>query len=112
VDVEPLKGAYWEIVTDCLEAFHGYEHAAACQAVCELRHAIEFPRPEDVPPGYHGELFFHNEPFYVACDVAGRELDPAAVAQEYDALVRYRYGPAEDQLLRQGGFLAGVSNAH
>ncbi len=105
MDIQPLKDAYWTIVTDCLERFHGYAPVAARTAALELRQAIEFPLPHEAPPGYDSELFYHAEPFYVACNMADRELDPDAYGPEYNAIVRRHYRAAEDQLQRQGGLL-------
>lgn len=112
MDVEPLKNAYWAIVTDCLERFHGYDSRTALEAVRQLRQAIEFPPSGDAPPGYDSDLFYHNEPFDVACDVADTELVSGTVAREYDVLVRYRYGPAEKQLRLRGALRPWVCNAH
>jgi hypothetical protein len=96
VDLQPLKEAYWTIVTDCLERFHDFSHWEALSASRDLRDVIESPRYEDSPPpGYNSELFYHNEPFYVACDVAGRELNLDEHRAEYDELVRSRYAAAE-----------------
>lgn len=96
MDLQALKEAYWAIVIDCLERFHGFTHRQALSASRDLRDVIESPRYQDAPPpGYDSELFYHNEPFYVACDVAGRELDLHEHRAEYDMLVRSRYSVAE-----------------
>jgi hypothetical protein len=101
VDIAPLKDAYWTIVTDCLERFHGYSPSAAVQLSLKLRDVIESPRHQDAPPpGYDSESFFHAEPFHVACDLAGRELDLTQHKAAYDALAAQRYFAAEELLRR------------
>ena len=96
MDIEPLKDAYWAIVTDCLEQFHGYVPSAALALSLELRDVIESPRHQDAPPpGYDSALFYHGEPFYVACDLAARALDLERHRAAYDAVVAQRYSAAE-----------------
>jgi hypothetical protein len=96
VDLQALKEPYWAIVTDCLERFHSFSPWRALSASRNLRDVIESPRFQDAPPpGYSSELFYHSEPFYVACDIAERELDLDEHRAEYDELVRSRYAAAE-----------------
>jgi hypothetical protein len=101
VDLQALKEAYWGIVTGCLERFHNFSHWQALAASRDLRDVIESPRYQDAPPpGYNSELFYHSEPFYVACDVAGRDLNLAEHRAEYDELVRSWYAAAEEPVRR------------
>lgn len=111
MDVQPLKDAYWEIVTDCLESFHGYSRQAAHEAAAGARGDLETSPTGGTLPPYDIELFYHEEPFYMACDIAGRELSARVHDREYHVLVRRRYDPAEEQLVRAGVLppsLAGV----
>jgi hypothetical protein len=94
--IEPLKDAFWAIVVDCLHHFHGMDRCVAEDAAASLRHTIEVPPFVDrPPPGYDREVFYHNDPLYVADDIAGREADVRAVAAEYEAIQDRHYGPAE-----------------
>lgn len=103
MDLQPLKEAYWAIVTDCLERFHNFSRWEALSASRELRDVIESPRYEDAPPpGYSSELFYHGEPFYVACDLARRELDLDEYRAEYNRLTRSRYAAAEESMRGPG----------
>ena len=102
MDVQPLKDAYWEIVADCLERFHGYSRPEARGAASALRRDLERPPTGEKLPPYGIELFYHEEPFHTACDIAGRELAPGAFDEEYAALLRERYRPAEEELIRRG----------
>lgn len=105
MEIEPLKDAYWAVVADCLEHFHDHNRAAAWMTSLQLRDVIQSPRHEDAPPpGYDSELFFHAEPFYVACDIAGRELNLDRHRAEYDILVTQRYSVAEELLRRPGKY--------
>jgi hypothetical protein len=93
MDSEPLKDAYWRIVADCLRLYHGYSADAACSAVLGLRQEVE--HPIDPPPGYMRDLFYHEEPFYVACDLARNELSLDAYAAVYMPMMRGRHAAAE-----------------
>ncbi|HEY0021374.1 MAG TPA: hypothetical protein VGB24_00630 [Longimicrobium sp.] len=96
MDSEPLKHAFWAIVTDCLQAFHNFERDEAVLRVAGYRESIENPPLEQLPPaGYDADLIFHEEPFYLASDLAGEELELAEYRNEYERIVAARYGPAE-----------------
>lgn len=97
MDIGPLKDAYWEIIAECLELFHGYSAEHALLASQDLRAAVESIPAEDDPP-YVGELFYHREPFEVACGVAGRNLEVGERWAEYDALAMRHYAPAEARI--------------
>ena len=61
------KERFWHAVRACLREFH---HASPTDLskVSKLRQKIEVAPMEEV------ELFFHVEPFNVACGLAGRRL--------------------------------------
>jgi hypothetical protein len=65
------KDAFWSVVEDCLKRFHDHGEARAHQSALDLRRQVESP-----PPGIDGELIYHDEPFYVACDLAGIHDNP------------------------------------
>ena len=103
METEPLKAAYWGIVTDCLVKFHGFAGPVAEAMVVDLRDLVESPRFHDAPPaGYDSDSFFHGEPFHVACDLAGRSLDLNEFLREYEPLLKGRYSAAETVWLRCG----------
>lgn len=96
MDAEPLKHAFWAIVTDCLQAFHNFGRDEAVLRVAGYRESIESPPLEQLPPaGYDADLIFHEEPFYLASDLAGAELELAEYRNEYERIVAARYGSAE-----------------
>jgi hypothetical protein len=78
-----LKEEYWEVVVDCLTRFHQFSAADARARSEKLRASIEAP-----PEGISSEIFYHAEPFDVACDLAKRRLDPSRYRAEYDQILR------------------------
>jgi hypothetical protein len=60
------RKAYWGVVEDCLVFFHDMSKASAHGKTNALRRRID----ENLR-GDERDFFFHSEPFYVACDVAG-----------------------------------------
>ena len=74
---EDEQAHYWHVVERCLTAFHGLTKGAARKKV---RHCQE--EVEQLPQAT-AELFFHAEPFDVACRIAGRELDPTPFLTRY-----------------------------
>jgi len=43
-------------------------------------------------------MVYHDEPFNIACDIAGRDLDRFAVIDEYERLLRDAYERATGEL--------------
>jgi hypothetical protein len=64
------KDAFWCAVEDCLLAFHHATPAEAHRRSAELRQRIESMNPK---PKY--EMIYHDEPFDVACQLVGVQLD-------------------------------------
>jgi hypothetical protein len=60
------KDAFWSVVVDCLAEFHEMDRPRAQGAATELRARIE-----SAPVGFNADIIYHEEPFYVACDLAG-----------------------------------------
>ena len=64
-----LAAEFWVAVEDCLVRFHRFEPGAAKQET----HALwERLRQAAQPAGYR-DMVYHEEPWYIACDLAGRE---------------------------------------
>ncbi len=86
-----LKTIYWSVVEDCLVKFHhlpkGIAHAKSNAVRKKLKNS---------PPGINADFFYHTEPFYVACDLAGvhnirdQERILEKHASEYDSIVQIR----------------------
>jgi hypothetical protein len=92
MDLEPLKNAFWAIVADCLETFHGYSPETARCRVQKFRERVENP---PAPFEEDGELIYHDEPFYIANDLAQRELPVNEHGDEYARIMARHYAPAE-----------------
>ena len=60
------KQVFWDIVVECLVRVHRLDALSARRDADSHRSRIESP-----PPGISGELIYNDEPFYVACDIAG-----------------------------------------
>lgn len=59
---------YWRVVRSCIRVFHPKQSANAFKKATRSRKTVE------KLPIREMELFFHAEPFDVACDLAGHQL--------------------------------------
>ncbi len=66
---DEAKDQFWAVVKECLRVFHNRRRQVALREVGHLRNKLA------LAPGEEIELFFHSEPFDVACRLAGRDLD-------------------------------------
>ena len=64
------KKEYWYVVRECLIAFHGVSKSDANRMALSYWKEIESAEPE-----IKIDVFYHNEPFEVACDISGHHLD-------------------------------------
>ena len=62
---------FWSVVRKCVRAFHAAQSVAILSRVNRLRKKVEQLPTEEM------ELFFHSEPFDVACRVAERLFSAA-----------------------------------
>jgi hypothetical protein len=91
MNVVPIAFAsnFWATVEQCLIIFHNLDHIKAAEKVTSLwRRLPHSAGREDGEPSFD-DMIYHGEPWYIACDLAGREI----------ALEQYR--PAYESLLRQ-----------
>ena len=59
---------FWSVVGQCIHEFHARRSATALPRMAQLRQQLLNEPIEEF------ELFFHSEPFDVACDLAGQPL--------------------------------------
>ncbi len=59
---------FWSVVRRCVREFHAKQSASALKKATRLRKKVEQLSADD------RELFFHDEPFDVACRLAGHAL--------------------------------------
>jgi len=64
------KKDYWLVVRECLCVFHRVSKNEAMRMVVSCRRQIESAEPE-----IKIDVFYHNEPFDVACDIMGHQID-------------------------------------
>lgn len=76
------KDTFWRVVEDCLVIIHQLAPADARMRTNDLRVRVENP-----PRGIFGDLIYHDEPFDVACDLAGKKLDLANYRSIYDQIL-------------------------
>lgn len=74
--------AFWHVVKECLVQFHGFSESDADKQSATLRMRIESP-----PTGMSSDMFYHAEPFDVACDIAEKQLDLSKYRQQYYVLL-------------------------
>ena len=80
------KKAFWEVVKECLLKFHKLDANEADERIEKLRKAIKEP-----PGGVDEDLFYHAEPFDVACDLAGEPLAlTKTLRKKYDDILKCR----------------------
>ncbi len=80
------RNEFWEVIRECLIELHGLPQFEALQRSHDLRQQIEAP-----PPGLNSDFFYHNEPFQVACDMVGHQLDQAHYRPQYETILQ-RHG--------------------
>jgi len=68
---------FWEVVRGCIKSFH------ACCEDLALTKATSLQQRVNGMPVEEMELFYHAEPFDVACDLAGNRLDVKNYLQRY-----------------------------
>jgi hypothetical protein len=73
---------FWTVVRTCLIDFHGLSATDAELRSAELRHKIESP-----PTGLSSDIFYHAEPFDVACDLSDHQLDLARYSSRYKRIL-------------------------
>ena len=76
------KKAFWAVVRDCLVEIYGLSRSSARTRSKRLRDVME-----RAPERHYGDIFYHAEPFDVACDVAGKSLDLSQYRARYDAIL-------------------------
>ena len=89
VSVETLS-TFWDIVAECLVEFHGLDETVAHKKTKELRQRLrKSDRPAEMI--FPSEIIYHDEPFHIACELMGKELDLIQYHEEYKAILA-QYG--------------------
>ena len=88
LDVIPAdaQDRFWAVVRDCLREFHGMTSTASQRKAKHLREKLEL-----LPDGV-AMMFYHGEPWDVACNLAKEELDIGPHAERYLYLRDTKHG--------------------
>ncbi|MSQ09537.1 MAG: hypothetical protein EXR52_00810 [Dehalococcoidia bacterium] len=86
-------GAYWEAVRQCLVRFHGMSSKAARDVVSRYRLRLRESGPPMRTLRADEDIVCHEEPFYLACDLAGSVLDETRYWSAYEELLRTIHEP-------------------
>jgi hypothetical protein len=78
------KRAFWETVADCLVAFHGNSKQDATAQCSSLRNTIESGL---TLRGDAREYIYHDDPFWLACQMMGQMLDVEDYADAYETIL-------------------------
>jgi hypothetical protein len=74
---EEARQHFWDVVLRCLKEFHGKKQAWAKQAVDAARQRVKKLQ------GRGEKLYYHAEPFDVACRLAKSDLDIGPYLKRY-----------------------------
>ncbi len=75
------KDSFWYAVELCLKEFHAYPRDKVPRRIYDFRSTLEKLTPE-------GLIVYHDEPFYLACDLAGEKLPlDESTSQAYDQIL-------------------------
>ncbi len=80
-----FKASYWKVVEDCLQTFHCLPPGEARKLAKQLRDKVE-----SHPRGMASRIFYHAEPFDVACDLAQKQLSLAEHRTKYEEILAHR----------------------
>jgi hypothetical protein len=76
------KRAFWEAVRLCLVSFHRFDTGTAEKTIETYKSRLA----DSKHPGA-AEIVYHEDPFNLACELAGKQLDVDSYAQAYDKIL-------------------------
>lgn len=79
---ERVKSAFWDVVKECLVQFHSRNPEDARKLTILLSKEIGNP-----PLGLSSDIFYHSEPFDVACDLAKSKLPISEYREKYNQIL-------------------------
>jgi hypothetical protein len=83
---DDAKAEFWEVVADCLRTFHKMTAEGARRKASEVRQGIESLTESQI------ELFYHSEPFDVACEIAHNPLNVEPYLDRYLQIRDVKHG--------------------
>jgi hypothetical protein len=78
-----VKDSFWRVVQDCLVEILGFSRREAISMGKHLRDEID-EEPEEISK----DLFYHNEPFDIACDLARKKIECSACQEKYESILK------------------------
>ncbi|MBI4311855.1 MAG: hypothetical protein HY681_08735 [Chloroflexi bacterium] len=86
-DTKLLVLGFWDAVIECLVQFHKKDYGEAYLLALDLRRRLAAvgARLDEI------DIFYNEEPFYVACTLAGQELDAHDYWERYEAILEGAY---------------------
>jgi hypothetical protein len=74
------EALYWSAVSRCLVEFHDYDSEKAASRVDEYRREVSSKMKL-------AALVFHEEPFYLACDLSNENLPLEKYERDYNSMM-------------------------
>ena len=91
---DELKFLFWVVVSECLIEFHGLQRDEAYKKPSSLRSRLKElgqPKKMNYPSdaGDPNDMVYHEEPFYLACSIAGNslKLEEPEYKEKYQSLL-------------------------
>jgi len=79
---------FWAAVEDCLVAFHRFERDTAAERVTAFwRQLPRGPNEKCDEPSFE-DMIYHAEPWYIACNLAEKDLPLDRYQSEYRDVLR------------------------
>lgn len=83
---EKSKDEFWAVVEECLTEIHNFDPLTAEQRCRELRHKIESKVIDKLQDPLR-DIFYHSEPFDIACDIAQKHLNINNYRSKYNDIL-------------------------
>ena len=80
---------FWAAVEDCLVDFHGFKRDTAAEKVTTLWRQLPTGSDANCDLPSFADMIYHAEPWYIACNLAGRDLPLAHHQVEYGNVLRH-----------------------
>ena len=74
------EAKYWEIVRQCLVEFHHYNYPKASTEVASFKDDVSSTMKNPY-------LVFHEEPFYLACNLSSKQLPLSEYRDKYESVL-------------------------
>jgi hypothetical protein len=79
---DEISARYWEAVRQCLVTFHRYSEPDARKEVRRYEKAVRTSMKNP-------DLVYHEEPFYLACNLSGEQLELSEHRDAYESILAY-----------------------